>query len=87
MCLVFGQRPRPSAPMSIRDTSAQDQRLAPAAQQGRRRRQWALAAAVGAVVLGAGAWVASGWAAGGTSVSAQDQAIDEMAQSKDKVVQ
>jgi len=64
--------------MSIRDTSAQDQRLAPAAQQGRRRRQWALAAAVAAVVLGAGAWVASGWAAGGASVSAQRLRIAEV---------
>lgn len=64
--------------MSIRDTSAQDHRVAPAAGRGRRRRQWALGAAAGALVLGAGAWVAAGWAAGGASVSAQRLRIAEV---------
>lgn len=57
--------------MSIRDTSAQDHSVGPAAGRNRRRRQWAMGATAAALVLAAGVWVASGWAAGGASVSAE----------------
>jgi HlyD family secretion protein len=64
--------------MSIRDTSAQDHRLADAGVHGRRRRQWALGAGAGVLALGAGAWLLSGWSASGVSVSAERLRIAEV---------
>ncbi|MGO4773987.1 biotin/lipoyl-binding protein, partial [Lysobacter sp. 2RAB21] len=64
--------------MSIRDTSAQDHRLADASVHGRRRRQWALGAGAGVLALGAGAWLLSGWSASGVSVSAERLRIAEV---------
>ncbi|MGH8080235.1 MAG: efflux RND transporter periplasmic adaptor subunit [Lysobacter sp.] len=64
--------------MSIRDTSAQDHRVADTRVQGRRRRQWLLGASVGALTLGAGIWVLSGWSASAHSVSAERLRIGEV---------
>ena len=64
--------------MSIRDTSAQDHRVADTAVQGRRRRQWLLGASAGVLALGAGAWLLSGWTASGRSVSAERLRIAEV---------
>lgn len=55
--------------MSIRDTSAQDHRVVPSAAT--RRRPWLLGAGAGVLALAAGAWLLSGWSAGGRSVAAE----------------
>lgn len=64
--------------MSIRDTSAQDHRVATATVQGRHRRRWLLGAGAGVLALGAGAWLLSGWSAGGRSVDAGRLRIAEV---------
>ncbi|WP_408951013.1 efflux RND transporter periplasmic adaptor subunit [Lysobacter sp. Hz 25] len=64
--------------MSIRDTSAQDHRVATATVQGRHRRRWLLGAGAGVLALGAGAWLLSGWSAGGRSVDAERLRIAEV---------
>lgn len=64
--------------MSIRDTSAQDHRVATATVQGRHRRRWLLGAGAGVLALGAGAWLLSGWNAGGRSVDAERLRIAEV---------
>ncbi|MFQ6311187.1 efflux RND transporter periplasmic adaptor subunit [Lysobacter capsici] len=56
--------------MSIRDTAAQDHRVADATVQGRNRRRWVLGAGAGVIALGAGAWLLSGWSAGSQSIGA-----------------
>jgi len=55
--------------MSIRDTSAQDHRVAPT--PAARRRPWLFGAGAGVLALAAGAWLLSGWSAGGRSVAAE----------------
>ncbi|MEI2456784.1 efflux RND transporter periplasmic adaptor subunit [Lysobacter firmicutimachus] len=55
--------------MSIRDTSAQDHRVAPTAAAW--RRPWLLGAGAGVLALTAGAWLLSGWSAGGRSIAAE----------------
>ncbi|MGO1070197.1 efflux RND transporter periplasmic adaptor subunit [Lysobacter sp. CA199] len=57
--------------MSIRDTSAQDHRVAESGVRSRRRRQWLIGASAGALALGAGAWLLSSWASSASSVSAE----------------
>lgn len=64
--------------MSIRDTSAQDHRVAITTVQGRHRRRWLLGAGAGVLALGAGAWLLSGWSAGGRSVDAERLRIAEV---------
>ena len=53
--------------MSIRDTSAQDQAIAQATPQARKRRQWLVAAAAALVLLLAIGWLVTGWSAGSRS--------------------
>ncbi|MEH6418083.1 efflux RND transporter periplasmic adaptor subunit [Pseudomonas sp. CGJS7] len=64
--------------MTIRDTSAQDHRVADTRVQGRRRRHWLIAASAGALALGGGAWLLSSWAAGSASVSNERLRIAEV---------
>lgn len=56
--------------MSIRDTSAQDQPVAPSSGQAKKRRQWLLGGAVAVGVLLLGGWLVSAWSAGSQSVDA-----------------
>ncbi|RPE75824.1 efflux RND transporter periplasmic adaptor subunit [Vulcaniibacterium tengchongense] len=64
--------------MSIRDTSAQDRPVAAPAAPLRRRLRWLPAAAAAAVLLAGGAWLVSGWAAGGRSYDAARLRIAEV---------
>ena len=65
--------------MSIRDTSAQDIPVGTAAtRQTRQRRQWALYAGGGVLLLVLAGWLLSGWAAGSRSVSGERVRIAEV---------
>ena len=64
--------------MSIRDTSGQDQPLASASPQAKRRRQWLVAGAAGVGLLLAGAWLLSGWSAGSRSFDGSQVRIAEV---------
>ena len=65
--------------MSIRDTSAQDIPVGTAAtRQTRQRRQWALYAGGGVLLLVFAGWLVSGWAAGSRSVSGERVRIAEV---------
>ena len=65
--------------MSIRDTSAQDIPVGTAAtRQTRQRRQWALYAGGGVLLLVLAGWLISGWAAGSRSVSGERVRIAEV---------
>ncbi|MGY0504865.1 efflux RND transporter periplasmic adaptor subunit [Luteimonas sp. e5] len=64
--------------MSIRDTSAQDNRLGSAPAQARRRRQWLLLGVGGIALLGVMLWIGRGWLSGTRSVDAARVRIAEV---------
>ncbi len=64
--------------MSIRDTSAQDQRLDAAQVQGRQRRRRLAGAGLGVLALALGIWLAAGWAAGSHSIDGARLRIAEV---------
>lgn len=64
--------------MSIRDTSAQDRPIATAAQRHEPRRRWLLIGGAGVATLALGAWLVSGWSAGGRSFDGSRVRIAEV---------
>lgn len=62
----------------IRDTSAQDTRLATGTRASRSRTRWIAGGVAGVAALGLLAWVVSGWSAGGRSFDASRVRIAEV---------
>jgi HlyD family secretion protein len=67
-----------SDPFRIRDTSAQDHAIKPAASVQRNRKPWLIGGIAGAAVLALAAWVISGWMSGGRSFDASKVRVAEV---------
>jgi HlyD family secretion protein len=68
-----------SDPFRIRDTSAQDNVIKPAASAARRNRKpWLIGGIAGAAVLALAVWVVSGWMSGGRSFDASRVRVAEV---------
>ncbi|MDR6841386.1 efflux RND transporter periplasmic adaptor subunit [Pseudoxanthomonas sacheonensis] len=67
-----------SDPFRIRDTSAQDNVIKPAASARRNRKPWLIGGIAGAVVLALAVWVISGWMSGGRSFDASRVRVAEV---------
>lgn len=67
-----------SDPFRIRDTSAQDNVLKPAASARRNRKPWLIGGIAGAAVLALAVWVISGWMSGGRSFDASRVRVAEV---------
>lgn len=65
-------------PFRIRDTSAQDQALKPAASALRSRKPWLIGGIAGAAVLALAIWVIGGWMSGGRSFDASKVRVAEV---------
>ena len=66
-------------PFRIRDTSAQDNAIKPAASAGRRiPKAWLVGGGAGVLVLALAVWVANGWMAGGRSFDASKVRVAEV---------
>ena len=67
-----------SDPFRIRDTSAQDNVIKPAASARRNRKPWLIGGIAGAAVLALAVWVISGWMSGGRSFDASRVRVAEV---------
>jgi HlyD family secretion protein len=67
-----------SDPFRIRDTSAQDNALKPAASARRNRKPWLIGGIAGGAVLALAVWVISGWMSGGRSFDAARVRVAEV---------
>ena len=67
-----------SDPFRIRDTSAQDNVIKPAASARRNRKPWLIGGIAGAAVLALAVWVVSGWVSGGRSFDASRVRVAEV---------
>ncbi|HEX7802444.1 MAG TPA: efflux RND transporter periplasmic adaptor subunit [Pseudoxanthomonas sp.] len=65
-------------PFRIRDTSAQDHAIKPAASARRDRKPWLIGGIAGAAVLALAVWVISGWMSGGRSFDASKVRVAEV---------
>jgi len=67
-----------SDPFRIRDTSAQDNVIKPAASARRNRKPWLIGGIAGTAVLALALWVISGWMSGGRSFDASRVRVAEV---------
>ncbi|HEY5971435.1 MAG TPA: efflux transporter periplasmic adaptor subunit, partial [Pseudoxanthomonas sp.] len=65
-------------PFRIRDTSAQDHAIKPAASARRDRKPWLIGGIAAAAVIALTAWVILGWASGGSSFDASRVRVAEV---------